>query len=121
MSFLQSAGYWEVCAILTATAAACAALGSFLVLRRVSLLTDAIGHVLLLGIVLAFLVTHDLRSPLLILGAAGTGLVTVALVEWVSKSRLVKQDAAIGLVFPALFALGVILTTLYSRNIHLDV
>jgi len=121
MSFLNSAGFWEVCAILAATAAACAVLGSFLVLRRMSLLTDAIGHVLLLGIVLAFLVTHDLKSPLLILGAAATGLVTVALVEWVSKSRLVKQDAAIGLVFPALFALGVILTTLYSRNIHLDV
>jgi len=121
MSFLQSIGFWEVCAVLTAAAAACAVLGSFLVLRRMALLTDAIGHVLLLGIVLAFFVTHDLKSPLLIVGAAATGLVTVALVEWVSKSRLVKQDAAIGLVFPALFALGVILTTIYSRNIHLDV
>lgn len=120
MSFLTT-GFWEVCAVLAATSAACAVLGSFVVLRRMALLTDAIGHVLLLGIVLAFLVTQDLTSPLLILGAAAIGLVTVALVETVSRSRFVKEDAAIGLVFPALFALGVILTTLYTRNIHLDV
>jgi manganese/zinc/iron transport system permease protein len=49
MSFLNSTGFWEVCAILACTAAACSVLGSFLVLRRMSLLTDAIGHVLLLG------------------------------------------------------------------------
>src|SRR5262245_54761784 len=120
MSFL-TAGFWEVCAVLVVTAAACSVLGAFVVLRRMALLTDAIGHVLLLGIVLAFLVTHDLQSPLLILGAAASGLITVALVEAVSKSRLVKEDAAIGLIFPALFALGVILTTVYTRNIHLDV
>src|SRR5215213_11426803 len=114
MAFLQTSGFWEVAGVLAATAAACSVLGAFLVLRRMALLTDAIGHVLLLGIVLAFLLTHDLKSPLLILGAAATGLVTVALVEGVSKSRLVKEDAAIGLVFPALFALGIILATYYA-------
>ncbi|MSR53973.1 MAG: metal ABC transporter permease, partial [Gemmataceae bacterium] len=106
MSFLYTIRFWEVCGSLSVAAAACAVLGSFLVLRRMALLTDAIGHVLLLGIVLAFLITHDLKSPLLMLGAAATGLITVALVEAVSKSRFVKEDAAIGLVFPALFALG---------------
>jgi manganese/zinc/iron transport system permease protein len=124
MSFsaiIDSVGFWEVCGVLTATAAACAVLGSFLVLRRMALLTDAIGHVLLLGIVLAFLIVRDVSSPLLVIGAAMIGLVTVALVEAVSKSRLVKEDAAIGLVFPALFALGVILTTYHARNMHLDV
>jgi manganese/zinc/iron transport system permease protein len=121
MLFLQTRPFWEVTGVVAATAAACSVLGAFVVLRRMALLTDAIGHVLLLGIVLAFLVTHDLQSPLLILGAAASGLVTVALVEAVSKSRLVKEDAAIGLIFPALFALGVILTTVYTRNIHLDV
>jgi manganese/zinc/iron transport system permease protein len=124
MSFsaiIESVGFWEVCGVLAATAAACAVLGSFLVLRRMALLTDAIGHVLLLGIVLAFLIVRDLSSPLLVIGAALIGLVTVALVEAVSKSRLVKEDAAIGLVFPALFALGVILTTYHARNMHLDV
>jgi manganese/zinc/iron transport system permease protein len=121
MTFLQTSGFWEVAGILAATAAACSVLGAFLVLRRMALLTDAIGHVLLLGIVVAFLLTHDLKSPWLILGAAVTGLITVGLVETVSKSRLIKEDAAIGLVFPALFALGVILTTMFTRNVHLDV
>jgi manganese/zinc/iron transport system permease protein len=121
MDLLRTAGFWEVAGIQAATAAACSVLGTFLVLRRMALLTDAIGHVLLLGIVLAFLVTHDLKSPFLILGAAATGLLTVALVETISKSRLVREDAAIGLVYPALFALGVILTTIYTRNVHLDV
>ena len=113
--------FWQVFAVLAVTAAACAVLGSFLVLRRMALLTDAIGHVLLLGIVLAYLWTHDLTSPVLIFGAAATGLVSVGLVEAVSRSRLVKEDAAIGLVFPALFAAGIILTTLYTRGTHLDV
>jgi manganese/zinc/iron transport system permease protein len=116
-----TATFWEVFAVLAVTAAACAVLGSFLVLRRMALLTDAIGHVLLLGIVVAFLVVGDLASPLLIFGAAATGLITVGAVEAVSRSRLVKEDAAIGLVFPAFFALGVILTTMFTRNIHLDV
>ncbi|HVK13014.1 MAG TPA: metal ABC transporter permease [Gemmataceae bacterium] len=113
--------FWEIFAVLAVTAAACAVLGAFVVLRRMALLTDAIGHVLLLGIVVAFLFTGDLASPLLILGAAASGLVTVGVVEAVSRSRFVKEDAAIGLVFPALFALGVILTTMFTRNIHLDV
>ena len=120
MSIFTTA-FFEVFAVLAVTAAACAVLGSFLVLRRMALLTDAIGHVLLLGIVLAYLWTQDLASPFLIVSAALTGLVTVGLVETVSRSRYVKEDAAIGLVFPALFALGVILTTLFTRNIHLDV
>lgn len=113
--------FWEVFAVLAVTAAACAVLGSFLVLRRMALLTDAIGHVLLLGIVLAFFVTRDLASPLLLFGAAGIGLVTVMLVEAVARSKFVKEDAAIGLVFPALFALGVLLATLYASKTHLDV
>jgi manganese/zinc/iron transport system permease protein len=121
MEFLKTAAFWQVTGVLAATAAACAILGAFLVLRRMALLTDAIGHVLLLGIVLAFLLTHDLQSPLLVVGAAAIGLVTVALVEAATKSRAVKEDAAIGLVFPALFALGVILTTFYARNTHLDI
>jgi len=121
MGFVQTVGFWEVTGVLAATAAACAVPGTFLVLRRMALLTDAIGHVLLLGIVLAFLLTRDLQSPLLVVGAAAIGLATVALVEAAAKSRAIKEDAAIGLVFPALFALGVILTTIYARNTHLDI
>jgi manganese/zinc/iron transport system permease protein len=58
-------------------AVACALPGVFLVLRRMALMSDAISHTVLLGIVLAFFVTHDLNSPLLILGAAATGVLNV--------------------------------------------
>jgi manganese/zinc/iron transport system permease protein len=106
--------------VLVLVAAACAVPGVFLVLRRTALVSDAIGHTLLLGIVLAYFATRDLDSPWLLAGAALTGLVTVALVELLQRTRLVKADAAIGLVFPALFALGVLLVSVGARNIHID-
>jgi manganese/zinc/iron transport system permease protein len=86
-----------------------------------SLVSDAIGHVLLLGIVLAYFATRDIDSPWLLFGAALAGLLTVVLVELLQRTNLVKADAAIGLVFPALFALGVVLVSVKTRNIHLDV
>ena len=106
---------------LSVVAAACAVPGVFLVLRRMSLVSDAIGHVLLLGIVLAYFATRDLDSPWLLVGAALAGLVTVVLVELLQRTKLVKADAAVGLVFPALFALGVLLVSVKARNIHLDI
>jgi manganese/zinc/iron transport system permease protein len=86
-----------------------------------SLVSDAISHVLLLGIVLAFFLTHDLKSIWLILGAALTGVLTVALVEFLQRTGKIRSDAAIGLVFPALFSVGVILVSMNLRNTHLDV
>src|SRR5262245_30737410 len=110
----------EVLVLAAVVAAACALPGVFLVLRRMALLSDAISHVLLLGIVLAFMAAGDLRSPLLFLGAALSGLVTVVLVEALQRTRRVKADAAIGPVFPALFSLGVILVSGRAGNVHLD-
>jgi manganese/zinc/iron transport system permease protein len=110
----------DTAATVAAVSAACAVPGVFLVLRRVVMVADAISHVLLLGIVLAYFAVGDLRSPWLLAGAAATGVATVVLVELVQRTRVVKEDAAIGLVFPALFSLGVILATLYTRNVHLD-
>ena len=101
-------------------AAACALPGVYLVLRRMALISDAITHSILLGIVVGFFVTHDLSSPILVFGAAFTGVVTVFLVEVLKKSGLVAEDAAIGLVFPLLFSIGVILISKYSGDIHLD-
>ncbi len=111
---------WQLAAVLAVTAAACALPGTFLVLRRMSLVADAIGHTLLFGIVAAFFVVRDLDSPLLMGGAAATGLLTVLLVEWLQRRRI-RADAAIGLVFPFLFALAVLLVSLGARNIHMDV
>jgi len=106
--------------VLSLVAAACALPGVFLLLRRMALVSDAVGHVLLFGIVLAYFVVRDVDSPWLLVGAAAAGLATVALVELLQKTRLVKEDAAIGLVFPALFAGGVLLASMHLRNTHLD-
>lgn len=111
----------EIIVVLAAVAAACALPGAFLVLRRMALVSDAIGHVLLFGIVLAYFATNNPDSPWLLFGAAATGVLTVALVELLQKTKLVKEDAAIGLVFPALFAGGVLFASLYLRQTHLDV
>jgi manganese/zinc/iron transport system permease protein len=111
----------EIQALAAVVAAACALPGVFLVLRRLALISDAISHAILLGIVLAFFVVEDLTSPLLIVGAALTGLLTVLLVELLERTRLVREDAAIGLVFPVLFSVGVIGIARFADDVHLDV
>lgn len=111
----------EIQLIAAVVAAACALPGVFLVLRRMALMSDAISHAILLGIVLGFFAVGDLASPVLIAAAAATGVLTVSLVELLHRTRLVREDAAIGLVFPALFSVGVILISRYAGNVHLDV
>jgi manganese/zinc/iron transport system permease protein len=113
-------GQIEVLLVTTVTAVACALPGVFLVLRRMAMMSDAISHVVLLGIVLAFFVTQDISSPLLIIAAAATGVLTVTLVELLNRTRLVKEDAAIGLVFPLLFSIAVILISRVAGDVHLD-
>ncbi len=110
----------EIQLIAVVVAAACALPGVFLILRRMALMSDAISHAILLGIVIAFFITEDLASPLLVVAAAATGVLTVALVEALNRTGLVKEDAAIGLVFPILFSIGVILISRYAGNVHLD-
>ena len=110
----------EVLLVLLLTALSTALLGVFLVLRGQAMTTDAISHTILLGIVIAFFITNDLRSPLLIIGATLVGLITVYLIEVIGQSKLVSKDAATGLVFTSLFALAVILVSKYLDNIHLD-
>ncbi len=98
-----------------------ALLGSFLVLRGNAMLTDAISHSIVLGIILVWLLTRQVSGPVQIVGAALTGVLTVVLSELLERSKLVKMDAAIGLVFPALFALGIILISIHARDVHIDV
>ncbi len=104
-----------------------ALLGSFLLLRGMALTSDAISHTVLLGIVVAFLLmtkvfnlAGDTSSPWLIIGAALAGVGTVLLTEMLYRSGLVKQDAALGLAFPFLFAIAVILVSRYVDDAHLD-
>ena len=102
------------------TAVACALPGAFVVLRKNSMLVDAIGHSVFPGIVVGYFFTRDLDSPLLILGAALAGLIVVLGSEWLARTGLLSGDAPQGLVFPALFSAGVILVTLNFGNVHLD-
>nr|NQU89556.1 metal ABC transporter permease [Bacteroidota bacterium] len=110
----------EIQIIASLVALACAIPGVFLVLRKMAMISDAISHAILPGIVVGFILTNSINSPLLIVLAALTGVLTVTVVELISKTRLVKEDAAIGLVFPALFSIGVILISKGVGNIHLD-
>lgn len=116
MSSLQM----EVIAIACLVAASCAIPGTFLVLRGVALMSDAISHAILLGIVAMFIFTHSINPIFLMFGAVVAGILTVVLTEWIIKSKRLKQDAAIGLVFPAFFALGVLGINLFASNVHLD-
>lgn len=100
---------------------ACVLPGIFLVLRGVALMSDAISHAVLLGIALMFLLVHNLDSPLLLVGAALAGLATVFLTETVIQTHRLKEDAAIGIVFPLFFSCGVIIISLFARDVHLDV
>lgn len=111
----------EIQLIATVVAIACAIPGVFLVLRKMALISDAISHSILPGIVIGFFITEDLNSPLLIVLAAITGVITVVLVEAIQKTGMVKEDTAIGLVFPALFSIGVILIAKNANDVHLDV
>ncbi|MEZ4857235.1 MAG: metal ABC transporter permease [Flavobacteriaceae bacterium] len=111
----------EIQLIAVIVAIACAIPGVFLVLRKMALISDAISHSILPGIVIGFFITQDLNSPLLILLAALTGVITVVLVEVIQKTGLVKEDTAIGLVFPSLFSVGVILIAKNANDVHLDV
>ncbi|MDX1363548.1 MAG: metal ABC transporter permease [Arenibacter latericius] len=111
----------EIQLIACIVAVACAIPGTFLVLRKMAMISDAISHSILPGIVIGFFLTEDLNSPWLILLAAFSGILTVVLVEYIQKTGLVKEDTAIGLVFPSLFSIGVILIAKNAGDVHLDV
>jgi len=103
-------------------AIACALPGTFLLLRREALTSDAIGHVTLPGIVVAFLFTGVITAWPMMIGAAAAALVAVVLIEAVKRLGNIEPGAAMGVVFTALFAGGVLLLEQTdTSNVHLDV
>lgn len=106
--------------IVCMTSIMCAIPGVFLVLHSCALMSDALSHAILPGIVVMFLCIHSLDSPLLIFGAALSGLLTVLITQALSHKYFIKKDSAIGLVFPVFFSTGVLLISIYAYSIHLD-
>ncbi len=109
--------FWTL-AIAAVTALACALSGSFLVLKREALVSEGLAHAVLPGIVIAFALTGDRTSPLLLVGAAAMGLVMILAVQAIRRTGVVDPTASLGVVFPALFSVGVLLTSLELAGTH---
>lgn len=114
--------------VLLGVAAACALVGTFLVLRKMTMLANALSHTILVGIIIAFLlmrqaVSHeghlDINLTSMGLAALVTGIGTTWLTQWLTSVVRLQEDASIGLVFTSLFAVGVVLVTLFSKNAHI--
>lgn len=106
----------------TFAAVACALPGNFLLLRRQALIGDAISHVVLPGIVVAFLVTGAIAAVPMMLGAAAAALVSVVLIEAIVRLGRIEPGAAMGVTFTTLFAAGVLLLEQTdAATVHLDV
>ncbi|MEM6736698.1 MAG: metal ABC transporter permease [Bacteroidota bacterium] len=101
-------------------AVSCSLLGSFLILRKMSMVGDAISHSVLPGIVIAFLLAGSMQSIWMLVGAGILGVFTTFLIEFFHQKGRLQTDASIGVTFTWLFALGVILVTYYAGNAHID-
>ncbi|MFN7021259.1 MAG: iron chelate uptake ABC transporter family permease subunit [Phycisphaerales bacterium] len=116
---LRADDYWII-ATAVCCSIGCGVLGCFLVLRGMSLIGDAISHAILPGLAGAFLLTQS-RSPVVMLaGALVVGVMTALLAGALSRRGRVKEDAALGVVFTTLFALGVLMITMAAGNVDLD-
>ncbi|MBA4437838.1 MAG: metal ABC transporter permease [Nitrosopumilus sp.] len=100
-------------------AANCASIGTFLVLRQMAMMSDAISHAILLGIVIAVFMVGGRETIPVIVGGVLSGILTVSIVEMLYRTGKLKKDSSIGIVFPFLFAIGVILVT-QAGNVHID-
>jgi manganese/zinc/iron transport system permease protein len=101
-------------------ALACGLVGQYLILRRMALVGDAISHSVLPGLAIGFLLANSRSSTVMFLGALGAGLVTTSIIELIHRKSRVKQDAAIGITFSSLFAIGVIIISVFASKVDLD-
>lgn len=111
---------WWIVAAAALSAMSCALLGNFLVLRRMSMMGDAISHAVLPGLAVAFLITGSRGSIPMFIGAAIVGVLTAAFTEWIHRFGKVEESAAMGVVFTVLFALGLILLVRAADHVDLD-
>ncbi|MEH0155004.1 metal ABC transporter permease [Limibacter armeniacum] len=101
-------------------ASSCGLLGCFLLLRKMTMVGDAISHAVLPGIVIAYLISGSINNVPMLVGAAIFGVIVTVLIEMLSKRGGLQEDAAIGVSFTALFAIGVILISFLAGSVDLD-
>ena len=98
----------------------CGLLGSFLILRKMAMVSDAISHAVLPGIVIAYMVMGADQTIWMLIGAGLVGMVTTFLIEFFHQKGKLQTDASIGVTFTWLFSLGVILVSFYAGDAHID-
>ena len=118
MNWTQLDTWIVVAGVLSAMA--CALPGTFLVLRRMSMMGDAISHAVLPGLAVAFLVTNSRGSVAMFIGAAVVGVLTAVFTQWLHGIGKVEQSAAMGVVFTAMFAIGLIIIVRAADRVDLD-
>ena len=101
-------------------AMACALPGTFLLLRRMSMMGDAISHAVLPGLAIAFLISGSRTNIWMFLGAALAGVLTALFSQWITRFGKVERGAAMGIVFTTLFAIGLVLIRTAADHVDLD-
>jgi manganese/zinc/iron transport system permease protein len=116
--------------VLSLMACASALVGVFLVLKKMTMLANSLSHTILLGIVIAYLLllpflpegsahAHTISLKVLFIASLATGIITTFLTQMLTTVFKLQEDASTGLVFTTLFALGIVLVTVFTRNTHL--
>jgi len=111
---------WAIAAVAILVAINGGLVGAMMMMRRMSMIADAVVHSILPGLVLAYLIQGD-RSPLaMMIGALVASALSLLLIEWIRRTLHLKVDSAIGLVFTTMFALGIVLISLFANRVEID-
>ena len=117
---IHFAAYWPILVMSFFVTAACGLVGNYLVLRKISLVGDAISHSVLPGIAIAYMIAGSRSDLPMFIGALIAGILTTLIIELIHSRSKIKQDAAIGITFTTMFAIGVILVSIYGADTDLD-
>jgi len=98
----------------------CSIVGCYLLLRKMSMMSDAISHSILPGIVISFLLSESRSTIIMLTGATIMGIISTFLIEFLKNKIKIKNDASIGMVFTFLFAIGIILISYFTNKVDLD-
>ncbi len=109
----------------TLVSTVCAIIGCFIILRRMAFLGDAIAHSMLAGVVVGYLIMKkifgvEVSAPGMLVGSIVAGFITVTLVAFVSRVSRIKEDTSIGAMYTGVFAIGALLVSIYSNDVHID-